>query len=189
MAITRLQNKMVFNSFMGLTLITLSFQTRGALAASLHLDQLQINALAPLDGRVFKTTQVLYSVSGSFKATVKFASNENVNFQAGYKLYLDGKEFKGDTQKFSAQGPNDFPIDVEWPPLDDQFFYHPTPVGTHSVKFEIGIFSGEFSPQVVSKTNSFTVVPEPLTILGSGFALGFGAWLQKDFSKKRKKIN
>lgn len=29
--------------------------------------------------------------------------------------------------------------------------------------------------------------PEPITILGSGIALGFGAWLQRDYSKKRKK--
>jgi hypothetical protein len=30
-------------------------------------------------------------------------------------------------------------------------------------------------------------VPEPLTILGSGFALGFGALFKKEYSKKQKK--
>lgn len=35
---------------------------------------------------------------------------------------------------------------------------------------------------------TFTVVPEPLTILGSGVALGFGALFKKEYSRKHKKV-
>jgi hypothetical protein len=39
-----------------------------------------------------------------------------------------------------------------------------------------------------SITPYFAVVPEPLTILGSGLGLGFGAFFKKEYSKKQKKV-
>jgi hypothetical protein len=39
-----------------------------------------------------------------------------------------------------------------------------------------------------SITTYYEVVPEPLTILGSGMGLGFGAFFKKEYSKKQKKV-
>ena len=43
--------------------------------------------------------------------------------------------------------------------------------------------------KLFTKTTTARVVaiPEPLTILGSGLALGFGAYFKKEYSKKQKK--
>jgi hypothetical protein len=43
----------------------------------------------------------------------------------------------------------------------------------------------DFNSSAVS--GSVTGVPEPLTILGSGAALGFGSLLAKEYSKIKKK--
>lgn len=56
-----------------------------------------------------------------------------------------------------------------------------------------GGFEGSESEQsqygyLYSPVTSVTVVPEPLTIIGSGMAIGFGALLQRKYSKKPKKI-
>lgn len=50
--------------------------------------------------------------------------------------------------------------------------------------------SGKSDDFPLEKVGSFTVakVPEPLTILGSGVALGFGALFKKSISKNRKKL-
>lgn len=47
-----------------------------------------------------------------------------------------------------------------------------------------------FGTSTLADENPFTIrpVPEPLTILGSGIALGFGALMERKYSRKRKKI-
>ena len=39
----------------------------------------------------------------------------------------------------------------------------------------------------VFRDGSVNIVPEPLTILGSGLAIGFGTWLKRDYAKRCKK--
>ncbi len=48
-------------------------------------------------------------------------------------------------------------------------------------------FTGTVNPGVISDSFEVSVVPEPLTILGSGLALGFGAYFKKEYSRKQKK--
>ncbi|HAX80015.1 MAG TPA: hypothetical protein DCY88_30315, partial [Cyanobacteria bacterium UBA11372] len=40
----------------------------------------------------------------------------------------------------------------------------------------------------ISSTGRVDIVPEPLTILGSGLAIGFGTWLKRDYAKRCKKM-
>jgi hypothetical protein len=62
-------------------------------------------------------------------------------------------------------------------------------VGTYTVTSQgnITVDQSEFKDV---KQGTFTVaaVPEPLTILGSGVALGFGALFKKEYSKKHKVV-
>ena len=55
------------------------------------------------------------------------------------------------------------------------------------IQIETGVETNKEGSSVVVKGN-VKKIPEPLTILGSGLALGFGAWLQRDYSKRRKKV-
>ena len=57
-------------------------------------------------------------------------------------------------------------------------------IGTGDADAVFGVGSGPSGGINVSKITS---VPEPLTILGSGLALGFGAYFKKEYSRKQKK--
>lgn len=63
--------------------------------------------------------------------------------------------------------------------------------GNINVKIEGTIQSPGSNPQVTVGTGGATIgtkpVPEPLTILGSSMALGFGALFKKEYSRKQKK--
>ena len=69
-------------------------------------------------------------------------------------------------------------------------------IGKHQIAWEID------SPRLIPRepnqpisvftgtrtfSNTVEVVPEPITIFGSGLALGFGAYFKKEYSRKQKK--
>ena len=70
-------------------------------------------------------------------------------------------------------------------------------ISQFTTKYDYNIFAVSAPPEatftgdvsIPTKSVSFTVkrVPEPLTILGSGLALGFGAYFKKEYSRKQKK--
>lgn len=67
-------------------------------------------------------------------------------------------------------------------------------VGDNTLDSAVFIQGGTFSDQQTETVQASTVsdqptqpVPEPLTGLGSGLAIGFGAWLQRNHSRRHKK--
>lgn len=51
------------------------------------------------------------------------------------------------------------------------------------------LINGDFSDSVSYKITKLPSVPEPLTLLGSAAALGFGVGLKREYSRKKNKVN
>ncbi len=62
-------------------------------------------------------------------------------------------------------------------------------IGIHTVSVSGAASINNNPPVNISNgpTESYKVVPEPLSILGSGLALGFGAYFKREYSRKQKK--
>ena len=74
---------------------------------------------------------------------------------------------------------------VGWPDrsrFDVQFSYETGPNQNPII-----VPSPTIGTSVLSSVGQTVAVPEPLTILGSGLALGFGAYFKKEYSRKQKK--
>ncbi|MEQ8963705.1 MAG: PEP-CTERM sorting domain-containing protein, partial [Coleofasciculus sp. C2-GNP5-27] len=51
----------------------------------------------------------------------------------------------------------------------------------------IGLMNGTARPVLLNPVSDPTAVPEPLTLLGSATALGFGALFKREYSRRQKK--
>jgi hypothetical protein len=90
---------------------------------------------------------------------------------------------EGDNQ--FTKGSNDRFLTTKEGTLTDALGFTPSlTAGKYTAKYTISVNPSD------TKTESFEIktVPEPLTILGSGMALGFGTLFKKEYSRKQKKV-
>ena len=123
-------------------------------------------------------------VQSDFVSFIPFCCSQGETVTVGLYEFSTGL-----TDQFTAQGGNTYWLSIRsnsptYEPHfswfqgvgDDGVTIQEFPDGTRITRPGDRAFSLEGKP-----------VPEPLTILGSGLALGFGAYFKKEYSKKQKK--
>ncbi len=118
---------------------------------------------------------------GSYKGTVFAKVTAGPFDPIEFMMDFEGEEFFGFQNK-----PTPFNEEEEkraFLPFDKEFDLS-LELRTTAEKTDIALVTSDFSS---SLNASITPIPEPLTILGSGLALGFGAYFKKEHSRKQKK--
>ncbi|HAX77578.1 MAG TPA: hypothetical protein DCY88_17510 [Cyanobacteria bacterium UBA11372] len=112
-----------------------------------------------------KSTGEMTFTAGSSDSEGTFSSSFNVFFDALFTPVSGGQSFTvSGSDAFAATG-------VKW---------SQPPSGSL-------IIIGPFNEQALLASHTVAPVPEPLTIIGSGIAAGFGIFFKKQADKKRKK--
>lgn len=176
---TSLATLAVATTVASINLVNVSPATAALMRYDLQLNDLEVESLL-LGG--FTTVDV---DAGSFTMNTSMDTIEWVDLKVGNLSFNQGEFVMNDIQmnilfSNSAQPSQSLTL-FALPPL-------PQEIGG-SVTGQAMLINGNYSQSVSSEVAAVAYVPEPLTLLGSAAALGFGVALKQEHSRKKNKVN
>ncbi|MEQ9666911.1 PEP-CTERM sorting domain-containing protein [Coleofasciculus sp. G2-EDA-02] len=174
---------MKFTSLAALTVATVGLaNVSPATAASMKYD-LQIHGIGVESGILGGSTTI-NAAAGSFTTNDSMDAIESVALKLGNLQFNQGEFLNNGTSILfsnSAQPSQSLTL-FALPPL-------PQEIGDMVGGQAATLANGTLTDSVSYKITKLASVPEPLTILGSAAALGFGFVLKQENSRKKNKVN
>ncbi|MEQ8995919.1 MAG: PEP-CTERM sorting domain-containing protein [Coleofasciculus sp. B1-GNL1-01] len=154
-----------------------------ATAASMKYD-LRINGIDVVSPALGGSTTINNVDIGYFTTNDSMDAIESVSLEMGDFLFFDQGEFENNGSQIlfsnSAQ------------PTQSVTLFDILSLPQESGGMVTGgatLINGDFSDSLSYKVTNNTPVPEPLTLLGSAAALGFGVGLKQEHSRRKNKVN